>query len=348
MSRTRIITLAVAALIIAGLTSIKILNEAQGDVANNAYSNIIPVSGFILETKPFATIIEESGTLQGRHEAILSAETGGQIEQILVEIGDVVRKGQPLLKLDDAILEIETERALIAFDKAKLDFDRVEKLFNEKSISQSDYEGARLSLKAAEVQYRYAKKMYDDATIRAPFSGTITAKLTEVGQMIDRGQPAFQIVDVEQLKMQVSVSETDVHLLSPGATAMIFVQALNDSFPAEVTSVGSRAMQGARTFPVELTLAAADGLKSGMFARAYISAGVDSTSLIVPRAATLPDVGRTVVFRTKNGKADKVAVRVRGTAGDEVSVEGIAAGDTIIVTGNQLLSQGSELSLTLQ
>lgn len=348
MSRTRIITLSVAAIIIAVIVSNKFLNEAHGDVAEDAYSALIPVSGFILETQPFATIIEESGTLEGRHEAILSAETGGQIEQILVEVGDVVRKGQPLLRLDDAILELESERALIAFDKAKLDFDRVEKLYNEKSISQSDYEGAKLSKKAAEVQYHYAKKMFEDATIVAPFSGTITAKLTEVGQMIDRGQPALQIVDVEQLKLQVSVGETDVHRLAPGAPATVFVQALNDSFPAQVTSVGSRALQGARTFPVELTLDAAEGLKSGMFARAYIFAGVDSSSLVVPRAATLPDVGRTVVFRAKNGKADKVSVRVRGMAGDQVSVEGIAAGDTIIVTGNQLLSQGSELTLSLK
>lgn len=348
MSRTRTITLSVGGLIIAALIAGKLWNKAHGNVTDTAYSTVIPVGGFVLRTEPFTTIIEQSGTLQGRHEAVLSAETGGQIEQILVNVGDMVRRGDALLKLDDAILEIESERALIAYEKAKLDFDRVEKLFNEKSISQSDYEGARLSLKSAEVQYRYAKKMFEDATIRAPFAGTVTAKLTEVGQMIDRGQPAFHLVDSGQLKMQVSVSEMDVHKIIAGAPAMVFVEALQDSFPATVASVGARAMQGARTFPVELTLEAAEGLKSGMFARAFIFAGVDSNSFVIPRAATLPDVGRTVVFRAKNGKADKITVKVLGMAGDQVSVEGIASGDTLIVTGNQLLSQGSEISLSLQ
>ncbi|NUO19705.1 efflux RND transporter periplasmic adaptor subunit [bacterium] len=348
MKTTRKITILAAVVIIAGLTTNKLLKDAHGDNTESAYSSVIPVGGYILSNRPFIETIEESGTLSGRHEAILSAEAGGQVEQILVEVGDSVRRGEPLLRLDDAILELESERALIAFEKAGLDFKRIEKLFEENSISQSDFEAARLALKSAEVQYKFARKSFDDATIRAPFSGVITSKLTEVGQMIDRGQPAFQIVDMEQLKLQVSVSEWTVSKLSLGSPATVFVEALGDTFPAFVSSIGSKAVQGARTFPVELRLEPAHGLKSGMFARASIFAGVDSSSIIVPRAATLPDVGRTVVFRARNGKADKVVVKVRGMSGDDVSIEGLSEGDSIIVTGNQLLSQGSDISFTLQ
>lgn len=347
MSRTRKITFAAAALLLIGLTTGKLLNQAKGDVAQNAYSSVIPVSGYVLELKPFVRTIEEAGTVQGQREAILSAETGGQIERIYVEVGDIVKAGAPLLKLDDAILGIEADRASIAYDKAQLDFGRIEKLYNESSISESDFEGAKLNLKAAEVQYRFARKSHEDATIRAPFGGTISAKLTEVGQMIDRGQPAFQIVDMETLKLKVAVPESDVSRVLPGATATVFVEALNDSIPAIVSTVGSRAMQGARTFPVELTFEAVDGLKSGMFARAFIFAGVDSSSILVPRAATLPDVGRTIVYVAKGNKAAKKIVKSTGMSGDQIAVQGIAEGDTLIVTGNQLLSQGTEIALTL-
>lgn len=348
MSKIRVITLSSAAVLLIALIAGKLINQAHGDTTQNAYIGVIPVSGFILETAPFIHHIEESGTLMGRRESILSAESGGQIEQIFVEVGDDVRQGQALLKLDDELLELESERATIAYEKAKLDFERVEKLYNEKSISESDYEGARLNLKGMEVQQRFAKKTYEDATIRAPYAGTISARMTEVGQMIDRGQPVFQIVDMQKLKLPISVPESEIKNISVGATAIIYVEALNDSFPAEITSVGSRAQQGARTFPVELSLDAANGLKSGMFARARIFAGVDSSSLLIPRAATLPDVGRTVVFVSKNGKAVKVPVKVLGMSDDRFAIQGLAAGDTVIVTGNQLLSQGSDLSLTLQ
>ncbi len=348
MSKTRTITFSAAAVLLIALIAGKLINQAHGDTAQDAYIGVIPVSGFILETAPFVHYIEESGTLMGRRESILSAESGGQIEQIFAEVGDDVRQGQALLKLDDELLELESERALIAYEKAKLDFERVEKLYNEKSISESDYEGARLGMKAAEVQHRYAKKTYEDATIRAPYAGTISARMTEVGQMIDRGQPVFQIVDMQQLKLPISVAESEIQNIAVGATASVYVEALNDSFPAEITSVGARAKSGARTFPVELSLDAADGLKSGMFARANIYAGVDSASLLIPRAATLPDVGRTVVFVARNGKAVKLPVKILGMSEDRMSVSGLSVGDTIIVTGNQLLSQGSDLSLTLQ
>lgn len=348
MSKTRLTTLAASLVLVILLVAGRLIQQAHGDVAQNAYTGIIPVSGFVLQPAPFAKSIQESGTLKGKRESILAAETGGQIEQVFVEVGDVVRQGQAMLKLDDELLELEAERALIAYDKARLDFDRVSKLYEEHSISESDFEGARLALKAAEVQQRYAKKTYEDATIRAPFAGTVAARMTEVGQMIDRGQPVFHLVDTQKLKLPISVTETEIRDVVVGASANVFVEALGDSFPAEVTAVGARAMQGARTFPVELTMDAADGVKSGMFARAFIFAGVDSSSLLVPRAATLPDVGRPVVFTVKDGKANKVPVKVLGMSDDHVSVAGLSAGDTVIVTGNQLLSQGSQLALTLQ
>jgi len=347
MSRTRIIVIIAAALVVTALFA-KNAVQKGGAQEQEAYKRIVPVSGFVLEAAPFKRTISESGTLEGRRESIIAAETGGQVERIYVEVGDHVKTGQALLKLDDRLLELEAERALVAFDKAKLDFERVEKLKAEGSISQSEYEGARLALKGAEVQYEYARKMHEDATVRAPFSGTIARKMTEIGQMIERGMPAFHVVDNEQLKLNLAVSESQVADVAVGAPVTVFVEALHDSFPATVNAVGERATSGARTFPVEVTVDAHDGLKAGMFARARIFAGVDSASLVVPRAATLPDVGRTVVFVARGDKADKRIINILGTSGDHLAVAGVAAGDTIIVTGNQLLSQGTLLSLSLQ
>lgn len=348
MSRTRIITLTTFIGLVVAIVTGKALKDAHGDIAQTAYASVIPVSGFVLETEPFELFVEKSGTLLGRRESVLSAEVGGQIEHVYADVGTVVKAGQPLLRLDDELLELDAERAKIAFEKARLDFERVEKLFNEKSVSESDFENARLGRKSAEVQYRAAKKTYEEATIRAPFAGTITARLTEVGQMIDRGQPVFQLVDISELKLPLQISESELKFIQIGAPAAVFVEALGDTFAAEVTSIGARAMQGARTFPVELTMNGIEGVKSGMFARAKIFAGVDESSLVVPRAATLPDVGRTVVFVANGNKAAKKIVRILGTMEDRISISGLAAGDTVIVTGNQLLSQGSEINLTLE
>jgi RND family efflux transporter MFP subunit len=305
------------------------------------------VSGFVAEAEPFTRQIEESGTLTGNKEATIAAETGGRVLRIFVDVGDKVRTGEPLVQLDDELYRLESERAKIAFDKAQMDLDRLEKLYADKSISESDIESARLGVKSAEVQYRMALKTYNDATIRAPFSGTVAARLTEVGQTMDRGMPVIQLVDLSTLKLVVPVSEADVKFIAPGADATIIVESVGDTLPGKVAAVGSRATAGARTFPVEVRLAGSNSLRSGMFARAIIATATQENALLLPRVAILPDAGNTVVFLAHGAMARKARVNVIGNAGDFVAVEGIDDGDTVLTTGNQLLTHGSPIALTL-
>ncbi len=171
--------------------------------------------------------------------------------------------------------------------------------------------------------------------------------MTEVGQMVERGMPVVQLVDVSTLKLIVPVSETQVRLVGPGAPATVFIDAVNDTVTGKVVSVGSRATAGARTFPVEIRLPGNERLRSGMFARAVIGSPTEVQEVLLPRTAVLPDAGAMVVFRSRGGTAEKVPVRLIGNQGDRVAVEGIARGDTVVTTGNQTLSHGMAITLTL-
>ncbi len=326
----------------------RIIRQAQSDTLQDAYSGIVSVSGFVAEAKPFTRQIEESGTLAGNKESTIAAETGGRVLKVFVDVGDFVHTGDPLVQLDDELYRLESERAKIAYDKAAMDLDRLEKLFSEHSVSESDIEGARLAAKGAEVQYRMALKTYNDATIRAPFSGTIAAKQTEVGQMIERGMPIVQLVDIGTLKLTVAVSEADVKYVTPGADAVVIVESAADTIRGKVAAVGSRATSGARTFPVEIKLNGNPNLRSGMFARAIIAVSTVDDVLLLPRAAVLPDAGNTIVFLAHGSTAQKAPVHIIGNSGDFVAVEGVAAGDTVLTTGNQVLTHGSQIALTLQ
>lgn len=326
----------------------RILRQAQSDTLQDAYSGIVSVSGFVAAAEPFTRHIEESGTLSGNKESTIAAETGGRVLKIFVDVGDVVKTGDPLVQLDDELYRLESERAKVAYDKAKMDLDRLEQLYADKSVSESDIEGARLAAKGAEVQYRMALKTYNDATIRAPFSGTVAAKLTEVGQMIERSMPIVQLVDIATLKLVVSVSEADIRYVRPGAEATVIVESVADTIRGKVAAVSSRAATGSRTFPVEIKLAGKPNLRSGMFARAIIATSTIENTLLLPRAAVLPDAGNLIVFLAHRGIAQKTPVRVIGNSGDLLAVEGISAGDTVLTTGNQALSHGSQITLTLQ
>jgi membrane fusion protein (multidrug efflux system) len=324
--------------------------QRQGKNANltDPHSDVVTVSALIAQPEPFTRRIEESGVLSGNKEATIAAETGGQVTEVNVDVGDVVQKGQPLVRLDDELLKLESDRAKIAYDKAKMDLERSEKLYKENNISDADIENARLGAKSAEVQYRMALKTYNDATIRAPFCGTVAAKKTEVGQMLERGTPAVQLVDVSSLKLIVQVSEGDLSSVEMGAQATVIVDAVGDTTQGKVVSIGSRAETGSRTFPVEIRVPGDTKLRSGMFARAIIASRKSEDGLLLPRAALLPDAGRTILFRAHQGTAEKVPVRVIGSQGDRVAVDGIAKGDTIVTTGNQALAQGTLINLTLE
>ncbi|HEY3296505.1 MAG TPA: efflux RND transporter periplasmic adaptor subunit [bacterium] len=325
----------------------RIQRQAKNANLTDAHSNVVSVSAMVAQPEPFVRRIEETGVLTGNKEATVAAETGGRVLEVKVDVGDVVREGQPLVRLDDELYKLDSDRAKIAYDKAKLDLDRAEKLYTEKSISDADIENARLGAKSAEVQYRMALKTYNNATIRAPFNGTVAAKMTEVGQMVERGMAIAQLVDVSALKLTVQVSEGDLESVSIGAPATIIVDAVGDTIQGKVAAIGSRANTGSRTFPVEIRLPGDKALRSGMFARAIIASRQSEDGLLLPRAALLPDAGRTIIFRARQGAAEKVSVRVIGTQGDRVAVDGITRGDTIVTTGNQTLSQGTLIAPTL-
>jgi membrane fusion protein, multidrug efflux system len=339
--------LAAVVILVAGIIVSRMVRQGKANSLQDAYTGITTVQGFVATPETFTRYISETGTLTGNHESMIAAQTGGQVIQMLAEVGDAVRKGEPLVRLDDELYQLESERAKIAYDKAKMDLDRLERLYAEKSLSESDIENARLGVKGAEVAYRMALKTYNDATIRAPFSGTVAARLTEVGQMAERGMPVVQLVDVSSLKLTVQISENEVKFLTLGAPATVIVEALGDTVLGKVTTIGSRAVPGSRTFPVELQMAGNDSLRSGMFARAIIALAPTPGAILLPRAAILPDMGRSVVYLARGNAAQKVILRLLGNSGDRVAVEGLSAGDTVITVGNQSLSQGSKINLVL-
>ncbi len=326
----------------------KITREAKSDSLSEAYTGIVAVRGLIADTTEYTRYIEETGALTGNKESMIATETGGRVKEILVEVGSFVKEGSPLVRIDDELYKLDADRAKIAFDKAKMDYDRLTRLYDQKSISESDLESARLGMKSAEVGYKVTLKTYNEATVRAPFSGTVAAKLTEVGQMVERGVPVVQLVDIGSLKLTIQVAEENFRFIPQGATATVIVDALRDTVQGKVFAIGSRATTGQRTFPVEIRIAGNGKLKSGMFARAVVSGGTVTNGILLPRVAVLPDAGRSVVYLAKNKKAEKQIIRVVGNFGDRIAVEGIARGDTVITVGNQQLSQGSPIALVME
>lgn len=225
----------------------------------------------------------------------------GRVEAVTVREGDRVRRGQLLVRLERRDLEaaVEQARAAVAMAEAELEraraqHDRMRSLQSRGSVTDKNLEDAvagfrvaeaalqqaRANLSAAEVTLGYAE-------IRSPVSGFVTAKRVESGDMASPGAALLVVEDLARVKVVLTVPESDVVGLAPGAPARVAVDVLESSWDATVDRVNPSGDPASRTFDVELVLDNADGrLKSGMFARATFARGTRQ-ALLVPAGAVV-------------------------------------------------------------
>jgi len=322
--------------------------KEKSDQLQNPYTGVATVNAVAAKNRPFPRLIEETGVLTGVRESIVSAEIGGQVVEVFVEVGGRVAPGAPLIRLDDDLLRLEAARARNVYEKAKMDYDRVQSLHSRKGASDAELEGMRLGMEGAEVGWKMAQKNADEATIRAPFGGVVAQRFTELGQMIERSMPVVQLIDNSQLKLTLQIREDQIRFIDPGSPAIVHVDAAADSVVGQVVAVGAKASMGARTFPVELRMPGSPILRSGMFARASIDAGFITDAIVIPGLCVLPDAGKTIAYISRDNIAYKVDVTVIGVNGAEMAVSGVSEGDVVVTTGNLLLSQGMPLSVKME
>lgn len=285
------------------------------------------------------------GTVQAKHEVAVISETQGRVVKVFVEVGDQVRAGSTLVKIDAALKAATLSAASANYEKAKKDLDRFNKLLAEKNASETDVETARLTFKSAEAQYLIAKRELENASLTSPISGVVADRSVGFGTMVQPGSPVATVVDLSALKITVPVSEHDVFALRTGDTATVFTDAYPEvRFTARVKSIGSKG-DAARAYPVELTMdnSPTHPLKAGQSARITFSIS-HAAALRIPRAALLGSVLSPVVFVAENGIARKRTLTVGKEHGTDIDVlTGLSAGDAVIVAGQFFLQDGAAI-----
>jgi multidrug efflux pump subunit AcrA (membrane-fusion protein) len=209
--------------------------------------------------------------------------------------------------------------------------------FRQEDVAAAEAEVQRLQARAQRLREDIQK-----TAVRAPVSGVITQRYTEVGQWLELGGKVADLVDLRQVLVRVPVHEKDISQLKVGNEATIVLDALPDrSFSGRVKHIIPLADPASRTFPVkiEVTNTPDSAIKAGMFARVKLQAGQAQTAVLVPKDAVIRQAAGQVVFLVQEEKARLVPVKT-GRAQDglvEVLESGLKAGDTVVVTGNETL-----------
>lgn len=308
----------------------------------------IPIEVTLVKKSSIDREVELVGNLLAWREANLGAQTTARIQKIYVDAGSRVKEGDLLFEMDDTQLA----QAKIQYQVAKDNYDRLKPLYETGSISQSQFDQVKAAYETAEKTYQL---LLTNTQFRAPFSGVVTAKRLNDGEVFllapgGAGAPTIvSLMQINPLKLILNVSENNLKDVKLNQT----VEIRSDIFPNEVykgsiSRINPAVNPASRTFEVEVKIPNPDEkLKPGMYVRAKILIG-KTEGIIVNRSAALKQLGSTAYygFIVK----DNIAKRVDLTLGKEFDSQveitsGLNEGDYLVTRGQGLLKDGSKVEI---
>lgn len=330
------------------------------------------------------TLLNASGYVTARREATVSSKVTGKVIEVLVEEGKRVEAGQVLARLDatnveaslrlaqaqrtasrQALAETEVNR-----DQAERDFRRLTRLATEQIASLSELDrgeaefkalSARLERQRAEVgvaeqEVALWEQQRDDTIIRAPFSGIVTSKNAQPGEMISPISAGggftrtgiCTIVDMGSLEIEVDVNESYINRVAAGQSVQATLDAYPDwQIPCKVIAIIPTADRQKATVKVRVGFDALDprvlpdmGVKVAFQGKDEAPAG--ARLVTVPKAALRQQDGRDVVWVVQGDRAERRAVTLGPATGSEATISaGLSGGERVVIEGAETLADGS-------
>ena len=275
--------------------------------------------------------IELSTTLQGYEEMNISPSLTGIIEKIYVEVGDRVRKGDTLVRMDQN--QLNTTR--LAYANLQIEMNRVRMLLESEAISQQTYDQTKLSFDQTAESLRFLE---ENTFVLAQYDGVISSKSYEDGELYAGAQPILRLTQINELKAYVNVPETYFPLVKKGMKVNVYSDIYPDKvFPAVIEIVYPTIDPASHTFTLKLRIPnSSELIRPGMYVSTVLDLG-RTEALVVPYQAVLRLIGSNnrYVFVDEGGVAKRVFVEIgeRHDQTIEISSDSLKVGDPVVTTG---------------
>ena len=347
---TLLVILAALAAIAFVLTKNKKENKAKTDIVAEKNA-AVSVKIETVKTEDISLDFASNGNFEPIQDLIFAAEKSGKVVSVLVKEGDYVTVGQGLAIVRSDVINVNAQTANSSYQNAAADYSRYENAYKTGGVTKQQLDQSRLAMVNAKAQLTQANINVGDTRIKAPISGFINKKYIEPGSILT-GMPAtslFEIVNVSKLKLKVNVNENQVARLKVGTPIKVTASVYPDkSFSGKITFIAAKSDESLN-FPVEIEIAnnASNDLKAGMYGTAMFASNKQKQSLrVVPRNAFVGSVSSNQVFIIENGIAKLKTVTAGRIFGDKVEIlNGLSDGETVIVTGQINLQDGSKVEV---
>ena len=353
MAKRMIVMLAATLLLVAGLGFVK-FKQIQTAIAQGAAFQPPPeaVTTIVASQEQWPATLNAIGTVAAVRGVTVSADLPGTVERIAFDSGNSVHEGDVL-----ALLDTRQERAQLAAaeaqrDLARVNFERLQGLLNERVISRAEFDRAIAEQRQTDARVGEIHAAIDRKTIRAPFSGVLGLRHVNLGQYLSGGDALVTLQALNPIYVNFGVPQQAASQTRVGRSVRI---AAGDespvAFTGRVTAIDSVVDEATRNVQVQATLANPKGaLRPGMFVQTEVILGASSTVVSLPASAISYAPYGDSVFVVGDIKSDKGTyrgvrqqfVKVGGTRGDQIAItSGVKPGDEVVTSGVFKLRNGA-------
>lgn len=287
--------------------------------------------------------VVSTGTVHAERQADVLVGTTGDVVEIGVEEGAVVRQGQLLARVENAQVEGELLRARLAEARARETHDGLKGLVAEGFVARNSYEDAAHTWDTARVALQQAEAAAALRELRAPIDGTVVRRDLRWGEAVAPPKLAFQVLDLDSLQVDLHLPERELARVAVGQDVVLRSEVLPEAGRGTVLRLNP--IVDAQSGTVRVTVAVAPGqpgFRVGMFLRAEVVVAVRPQALTVPKRALVWDDGVPHVFAVEGDKAKRLVVTL-GIQDEDVAevAAGLADGARIVTLGQALLKDGA-------
>jgi membrane fusion protein (multidrug efflux system) len=312
----------------------------------------VKVTAMTVTAEPeVADTVELPAVVEPNRIVTVSAEADGRIEWIGPKEGDIVRVGDPLIRLNTDLLRAQFERADAQVKFNQTEFDRIKGLLDKGAGTVKDFDAAAAQLAINKALLEECRVRLERAQVTAPLTGVLNELAVEVGEYVTvvPVTTLARIVDIDTVKVAVEVPERDIAFLSVGQQAEVLVDTRGR--PAAVTGTTTFISQLAdaktRSTRVEITLPNHERLlRSGQIVHVRLLRQTLKDAILIPLLAVIPMENGRAVFVVESGKAQRRSVELGIIQGDRVQVRsGLQPGDNLIVAGHRFVVPGQNVDV---
>ena len=332
------------ALILSSTTLLSACGDAEAVVEQEKPALVIavPVEVASLSKGEISANYATTAVLEAKEEAFVVPRASGIIEQIFVEEGDYVEKGQVLAQLEPQRYRLNLDRARADLVGIEKELAKINKVYSQKLVSDDTFDKLNAQYQSAKATLALAELDLKEATITAPISGYIAERNAKVGNLTESFQRArmFHIVQQQDLYGIVYLPEKELSRVHKDQKATLDLTAFGgESVTGYIERISPVIDAKTGTFKVTLRVPNHDRLlKSGMFAQVKLNYDTHQDAILLPRKALLAIDNSINVFVVKDGVASKTPIEIGYQEGELVEVLGGLTGDEqVVITGHHNL-----------